>query len=523
MKLKKLLLFVLLISIVLICSFKGRIIKASEIDSEKVYCTATIEDEFTDNEIFITIKNTESLDFNEYTISDFSEINCISIEDLTDGYKDKIIEQLNGTYTGNMPVNLETFNRILKLTLNVNSKQYVLDSIKKLEELDYIKSAEPNYIMETENLGTPNDFYYNNSLDGTSSEWVYESMNMEEAWDYVDSIDVKENILVGVYDTGVNGDHEDLCYKNELDDITSSVFSINGKNLGTNQGTCLTDEDGHGTRVAGIIAAYRNNERGISGVCGNAQIVSLRDVATSIESFIECIEYADENNVRIINCSRGDYQYNSTLKTAIMNYSGLMVCAAGNAGNDNDGSLSAYPASYDLDNIISVGAIDDNLEQWVGDDFSSNYGQTSVDLFAPGKNIVSTYKDGGYNIDSGTSFAAPFVTGVAALILSIEPNLTVLELKGTILLNVISISSLSNKCVTGGILNAESAVKNIHSHSYTYTYDTALYHHGECACGAVAIQPHTWKKIALNMKSCIGCGETIFVVNNIKKEDEYEY
>ncbi len=106
MKKKKLLLFILLISIVLICSFKGRIIKASKIDTEKVYCNATIEDEFKDNEIFITLKNVESLEFNEYTINDFSEINCITIDDLTDGYKDKIIEQLNGTYTGNMPVNL---------------------------------------------------------------------------------------------------------------------------------------------------------------------------------------------------------------------------------------------------------------------------------------------------------------------------------------------------------------------------------------------------------------------------------
>ncbi len=101
-----------------------------------------------------------------------------------------------------MPVNLETFNRILKLTLSVNSKQYVLDSIKKLEELDYIKSAEPNYVIEMENLGSPNDSYYNNPLEGVSSQWAYDSMNMEEAWEYVDAIDVKENILVGVYVTG---------------------------------------------------------------------------------------------------------------------------------------------------------------------------------------------------------------------------------------------------------------------------------------------------------------------------------
>ena len=105
----------------------------------------------------------------------------------------------------------------------------------------------------------------------------------------------------------------------------------------------------------------------------------------------------------------------------------------------------------------------------------SNYGATSVDLFAPGQNIVSTYKDGGYDIDSGTSFAAPFVTGVAAMILSIVPDLSIRELKITILENVTSMTILSNKCVTGGMLNAEAAVKNIHRHNFIYLYDSGEY------------------------------------------------
>ena len=529
MKLKKLLLFSLFISLLLICTFNKKIVKANTIDTEKIYCNATIEDEFKDNEIFITLKNEESLEFNEYTINDFSEISCVSIEDLTDGYKDKIEKQLNGTYTGNMIVNLETFNRILKLTLSVNSKQYVLDSIKTLEELDYIKSAEPNYIMETENLGSPNDYYYNNTLNGVSSEWVYDSMNMEEAWYYTDLIYDKTEVLVGVYDTGICYLHPEFRYSeansSKIADIGLCITKENERK--ENSEYYLQDTIGHGTRVAGIIGAQRANDIGIAGVCNNIKLVSLRNATNTIESFIECIEFAEKKDVRIINCSKGDYNYSLTLKTAIMNYSGLLVCAAGNAGNDNDGSLSAYPASYDLDNIISVGAIDNNLELWIGDDFSTNYGQTSVDLFAPGYEIVSTYYNSTYNIvdynyESGTSFAAPFVTGVAALILSIAPDLSISELKTTIFNNVTPILSLSNKCVTGGILNAEAAVKNIHRHNYIYTYDTTLYHHGECSCGVVCMESHIWKNILPNSKRCTICGETIFVINNIKKEDEEE-
>ncbi len=106
MKIKKLLTSILVLVVVLLGVFSSNITKAEEISEEKVYCNATIDDNFTDNEVLVVLTNEESLEFNEYTINDFSEINCVAIEDLTDGYKDKIEQQLNGIYTGNMPVNL---------------------------------------------------------------------------------------------------------------------------------------------------------------------------------------------------------------------------------------------------------------------------------------------------------------------------------------------------------------------------------------------------------------------------------
>ncbi len=435
--------------------------------------------------------------------------------------------------------------------MSVNSKQYVLDSIKKLEDLDFIKSAEPNYIVEMKELGTPNDFYYNNSYDGASGElnWIYESMNMEEAWDYVDSIYDKTDVLVGVYDSGVDGDHEDLTIMNEDNEIIANVFADIGITYDTTLSLnddnrkyskfYLADRKGHGTNVAGIIAAYRNNGIGIPGISLNAKIVSLRDVDQTIENFINCIEYAEENDVRIINCSRNfTYKYsvneiiNSSMREAIENYSGLMVCGAGNSGKNNDTDSSpCFPASYNLLNIISVGAlmINNNVEQKMnaldreGHLIHSHWGATSVDLFAPGHEIVVIdIINNGYNVVSGTSYATPFVTGVAALILSIAPDLSISELKATILNNVTPLDNLAGLCVTGGKLNAEATVKNIHRHNnLDYVFNTSIYHRAECSCGTIILEPHVWLNNPLGGKMCIKCGWMTLSVNYIiKKEDE---
>ena len=226
---------------------------------------------------------------------------------------------------------------------------------------------------------------------------------------------------------------------------------------------------------------------------------------------------------------------NSSMREAIENYSGLLVCGAGNSGKDNDtDSRPCYPASYNLLNIISVGGlmIDDNDEEKIldtikdnGQHIISHYGQTSVDLFAPGYEIVSTYYNGGYSKDSGTSYAAPFVTGLAAMILSIVPDLSISELKATILNNVTPMSILTNKCVTGGRLNAKAAVRNIHRHSYLeYAFETSLYHRAECSCGIILIEGHIFLNNPMGGKICIKCGWMTLSANLIvKKEDEEEY
>lgn len=158
------------------------------------------------------------------------------------------------------------------------------------------------------------------------------------------------------------------------------------------------------------------------------------------------------------------------METAISNYTGLIVAAAGN-NNKNTDNTRHYPSSFTdtYDNVISVGASDSNDERSNWNGFSnlwgllgsskSNYGKTTVDIFAPGTDIYSTLRNGKYGEMSGTSMAAPYVTGVAALVMSIRTNLTPADVKHMINYTSDSKSALTELCVSGGRLNAAKAVE----------------------------------------------------------------
>lgn len=195
-------------------------------------------------------------------------------------------------------------------------------------------------------------------------------------------------------------------------------------------------------------------------------LVSLRvsDAAGEYNyaGIIEAINYADIQAIPILNLSAQSFPEmpNASISLAIQGYDGLVVCSAGNHNNDNDGNPN-YPSSLDLDNIISVGASTSNDTKAS----FSNYGDRSVDIFAPGHAILSTDKTGGYSEDNGTSYAAPYVAGVAALMLAECPGLTTAQIKEKILENADSISALASYCVCGGRLNAYKAVSNAHTYT----------------------------------------------------------
>lgn len=238
---------------------------------------------------------------------------------------------------------------------------------------------------------------------------------------------------IGIVDSGIL-DHSDL-----------SGNMLIGKDFLNNTTVTNDDVEGHGTMVAGVIGATGNNSVGISGVNWRVGLVPLqiddmvKNGIPDYDSIPNAVVYATDSYltsspIKIINLSSCVYD-DDELKAKIKSYPGLFVCAAGNANANTDVEY-AYPGYYGselcddpLENIIVVGALNQSGNRLP----NTCYGEKTVDIYAPGVDIYTTTKDNGYVSSSGTSFAAPYVSGVAALLLSINPDLTTAQLKDCIL------------------------------------------------------------------------------------------
>lgn len=278
-------------------------------------------------------------------------------------------------------------------------------------------------------------------------------------------------VVVAVLDTGVLMTHEDLAANlwtnakeipgNTIDDDGNGyIDDVHGINSITGQGD-PTDDDTHGTHVAGIIGAVGNNGKGVAGVAWNVQLMPLKFIDStgdgSSGDAVECINYAIENGADIINASFGSPNASSTLQIALSAARAagiIIVAAAGNETTNNDVTPS-YPANYGLDNIISVAAtgVTDLLEHY------SNFGATSVDLAAPGAAILSTgnLNNSDYSALTGTSMAAPIVSGVVALLKAQFPNDSPAQIRERLFATVDPLPSLAGKCLTGGRVNLRKA------------------------------------------------------------------
>ncbi|CEM10062.1 unnamed protein product [Vitrella brassicaformis CCMP3155] len=322
-------------------------------------------------------------------------------------------------------------------------------------------------------------------------QWGMASIDMPEAWAFLSeqqqetasgADSVGKGTVVGVIDTGVDYTHPDLkdaMWVNQgeiagngidddgngfVDDIHGWAWCDGSENPHIGDGDPM-DEGGHGTHCAGTIAATANNQEGIAGVAfGRTKIIALKflcgeDGRGSLADAVHAINYAVAMGATLTSNSwgyLGSTAYRA-LEEAIREAEEadmLFIAAAGNDDNDNDGPRKGYPASSELDSIISVGAATRNGEKAP----FSNYGLESVDVFAPGTRIFSTMPGGKYAAMGGTSMATPFVAGLAALLWSTDPAQSYCDIKHRILSTSEKMDSLEGLCVTGGQINALKAV-----------------------------------------------------------------
>ncbi len=312
----------------------------------------------------------------------------------------------------------------------------------------------------------PNDpfFGYQYGLTPTGSV----NISADQAWDTKTSC-----AKVAVLDTGVDTTHADLKdnlwkNKNETanngkdDDKNGYVDDYYGVDLVDGRGSGI-DDNGHGTHVAGIIGSKGNNGSGVTGVCWSATIMSVKFMNRfglgTTSGAIAGIEYAVNKGAKIINASFGSSTNSKSLEEAVKkakSKGSLIVAAAGNDGANID-KTPMYPASYKDSNILVVAA----STQTDGLASFSNYGGTSVDMAAPGENIVSTYMGGAYASLSGTSMAAPFVAGAAAMLRARNSKASHTEIRSALRDKVDKLPAFEDKVYKEGRLNLEKSLDKI--------------------------------------------------------------
>ena len=302
----------------------------------------------------------------------------------------------------------------------------VVDSLEEARDIpeELVEYIEPNYLVElfaeneaedepadgdslSDNSVVPNDPYY------ADYQWNLQTINAYEA--YRQNL-TGSGVKVGFVDSGINIEHEDVNDNN-----------ISGANFNQDELAYYQDTYGHGTFAAGIVAAQTNNSRGIAGIAPDVELHAYRifsSKTTTTDAVVAAIEQAVQDGCQVINLSLGTSNSSTALRDAVAEAvaSGAVVVAAvGNGGN----AVTQYPAAYP--GVIGVGSVDIGLEV-------SSFSQrnTSVDFTAPGDGVasLSNTDNSGYKLDitassnRGTSFAAPVITGMAALALGYDKDIT---------------------------------------------------------------------------------------------------
>ncbi len=348
--------------------------------------------------------------------------------------------------------------------------------ISKLAQSSDVQYVEPNYLIQI--AGTPNDprfaelwglHNYGQSFSfGPGTPGV--DIGAEEAWAITTG---SSSNTIAVIDTGIDYDHPDLK-PNVWTAPNAFTVNIGGQVITCPQGshgfnaitgTCDPfDDHGHGTHVSGTIGAAGNNSEGVVGVNWSASIIAAKfldssgsgytsDAVSAIDFLMQVNQTFPEMNLRVVSNSWGGGSFSQALHDEIAAANFLFIFAAGNSSSNND-VKPFYPSNFDSENILSVAAIDNTgaLASF------SNYGVASVDIAAPGLNILSTTPRQTYSYMSGTSMATPHVAGAVYLLLSVC-DLDLQSLKSTILQTVTPAANLSSLVASGGRLNIGNAIQ----------------------------------------------------------------
>jgi large repetitive protein len=343
------------------------------------------------------------------------------------------------------------------------------EAMQRLEQEPGVLYAEPNHYRSAERL--PNDPYFgqlwglhNLGQSVTGGAGTPDAdVDGPEAWDLITG---NSAVTVAIVDSGVSRTHADLApnmwanpgetgggrQANRVDDDRNGYVDDAAGWDWVESDADPADVHGHGTHVAGTVAARGDNGTGVTGVAWHAGLMALRVLdekgSGTVADAIEAYAYAGGEGARVLNASLGGPSFSRAEYDAIRAIPGvLFVAAAGNDGRNND-SVPQYPCNYQLPNIVCVAATGqrDALAGF------SNYGAGTVDLAAPGTSILSTWP-GGYAYSSGTSMATPHVAGAAALAFAHWPGATSQSVKGALLAGVDLLPSLAGRTVTGGRLN----------------------------------------------------------------------
>ncbi len=397
----------------------------------------------------------------------------------------------------------------------------VESALVQLRQISDVQIAQPNRVFHLDYV--PND-------PQIGQQWALGDIHAFAAWDHQRG---NKSVLVAVIDTGIDYNHPDLApnlWINSGEDINgNNVFDSGDINNIDDDGNGFVDdvrgwdftdapnypdggdylqrdndpmdEMGHGTAVAGIIAAVADNGIGIAGLAYNCQVMNVRAFTSGgngeEDDVASAILYAIANGAQIINMSWGDVFVSRVIDDVIRFAASEGIVLVASAGNSSTDQIH-YPSGFE--GTISVGATDEN-DNLAG---FSNYGP-SVDLVAPGVNILSTSLNGTFNLVNGTSFSAPYVSAAAALLLSDDKNATPDAVRGTLLDSADDLGTPGwDNYYGAGRLNVAKALSR---HLYSIVEITSPHLDEGLSAGPVEIRGSAWSPTLASYSLAFGKGD----------------